>query len=152
MEREIVNLSEHFTLEEFTISQEAVRSGLRNAPDVAQTEALCLLCENVLEPLRARIKRPIVVSSGFRSKSVNTRIGGSATSQHCKGEAADILVPGMDTADVVDLIRAMRLPFDQVIDEFARWVHVSHSRSGGNRGEVLMAWRRGSQTHYRRIA
>jgi hypothetical protein len=51
----------------------------------------------------------------------------------------------------VDLIRAMRLPFDQVIDEMARWVHVSH-RAAGNRGEVLMAWRSAGQTHYRRIA
>lgn len=146
-----MQLSEHFTLDEMTVSQEASRSGLKNAPDDRQTEALGLLCVNLLEPLRARVKRPIVVSSGFRSKSVNTRVGGSAASQHCRGEAADILVPGMDTADVVDLIRAMRLPFDQLIDEFSRWVHVSHS-SAGNRGEVLMAWRRGGQTHYRRVA
>lgn len=147
-----MNLSPHFTLDEMTVSQEAVRSGLKNEPDALQVEALGLLCVNVLEPLRARVKRPIVVSSGFRSKTVNARIGGSATSQHCRGEAADIIVPGMDTADVVDLIRAMRLPFDQVIDEFARWVHVSHSRTGGNRGNVLMAWRSGGKTEYRRIS
>lgn len=147
-----MKLSEHFTLEEFTVSQEAVRSGLKNDPDARQTDNLRALCENVLEPLRARVKRPIVISSGFRSKSVNRRVGGSATSQHCKGEAADILVPGMDTVDVVDLIRAMKLPFDQMIDEFSRWVHVSHSLAAGNRGEVLMAYRAGGQTHYRRIA
>lgn len=146
-----MNLSTHFTLDEMTLSQEAVRSGLRNIPDAAQTDSLRRLCESVLEPLRARINRPIVVSSGFRSKTVNTRIGGSKTSQHCKGEAADIVVPGMDSADVVDLIRGMKLPFDQVIDEFGRWTHVSHS-GNGNRGEVLMAWRRGGQTHYRRVA
>ncbi len=146
-----MNLSEHFTLDEMTASQEAARSGLRNQPNDLQVAALRALCERVLEPLRTRVKRPIVVSSGYRSKSLNTRIGGSPGSQHCKGEAADIIVPGMDTADVVALIRAMRLPFDQVIDEFARWVHVSHSVAGGNRGEVLMAWRRSGQTHYRRV-
>lgn len=146
-----MNLSEHFTLEELTASQEAARSALRNEPNDVQVEALRALCERVLEPLRARVKRPIVVSSGYRSKSLNTRIGGSPGSQHCKGEAADIIVPGMEVADVVGLIRAMRLPFDQVIDEFASWVHVSHSVADGNRGEVLMAWRRGGQTQYRRV-
>ena len=144
-----MNLSEHFTLDEMTVSQEAVRSGLRNKPDAAQIEALRALCVHVLEPLRARVKRPIIVTSGYRSKSLNTRIGGSATSQHCKGEAADIIVPGMEVADVVGLIRAMRLPFDQVIDEFGRWVHISHT--SGNRAEVLAATRRAGQTHYRRV-
>lgn len=147
-----MKLSENFTLDEMTVSQEAARAGLRNTPNERQVDALRALCETVLQPLRDRLKRPIVVSSGFRSVSLNRRIGGSATSQHCKGEAADIMVPGMDTADVVDLIRFLRLPFDQVIDEFARWVHVSHSGAAGNRGEVLMAWRRGGQTHYRRVA
>ncbi|KVW99505.1 D-Ala-D-Ala carboxypeptidase family metallohydrolase [Thiobacillus denitrificans] len=146
-----MNLSEHFTLDEMTISQEAVRSGLRNEPSDVQIESLRALCEAVLEPLRARIKRPIVVLSGFRSVTINRRVGGVDDSQHCKGEAGDIMVPGMDTSDVVDMIRAMKLPIDQVIDEFARWVHVSHSRRRGNRGEVLMAWRRGGQTHYRRV-
>lgn len=144
-----MKLSEHFTLGEMTVSQEAVRSGLRNKPDAAQIEALRALCVHVLEPLRARVKRPIIVTSGYRSQTLNTRIGGSATSQHCKGEAADIIVPGMEVADVVDLIRAMRLPFDQVIDEFGRWTHISHT--SGNRAEVLVASRRAGQTHYRRV-
>lgn len=144
-----MKLSEHFTLDEMTVSQEAVRSGLRNKPDAAQIEALRALCVHVLEPLRARLRRPIVVSSGFRSVSLNRRIGGSATSQHCKGEAADIIVPGMDTANVVELIRFLRLPFDQVIDEFGRWTHISHT--SGNRAEVLVASRRAGQTHYRRV-
>jgi len=147
-----VNLSEHFTLDELTVSQEAVRSGLKNVPNAAQVDALRALCVSVLEPLRARLKRPIVVSSGFRSRSLNTRIGGSAGSQHCRGEAADILVPGMATSDVVDMVIALRLPFDQLIDEFGRWVHVSHSHASGNRGEVLLAMRRGGLTEYRRVA
>lgn len=145
-----MNLTPHFTLDELTVSQEAARSGLKNRPDARQTDNLIALCETVLEPLRARVKRPIVISSGFRTKTVNRRIGGAAGSQHCKGEAADILIPGMDPADVVDLIRAMRLPFDQLIYEFGRWVHVSHSPRG-NRGEVLAATREGGQVHYRRI-
>lgn len=146
-----MTLSEHFTLTEMTVSQEAARSGLKNAPDALQIESLRHLCKNVLEPLRERVKRPVVVSSGFRSATVNRRIGGSARSQHCRGEAADFTIPGMSVEDVVALIRAMNLPFDQLIDEFGAWVHVSHSRTGKQRGQVMTARRVGGKTEYRVI-
>lgn len=141
-------MTPHFTLEELTVSQEAARSGLRNVPDALQAESLRMLCENILEPLRARVKRPIVVSSGFRSATVNRRIGGSPRSQHCRGEAADFTIPGMSTQEVVDLIRAMRLPVDQCIEEFGAWVHVSHSRTGRQRNEYLKARREAGKTVY----
>lgn len=146
-----MTLSEHFTLTEMTVSQEAARSGLKNAPDALQIESLRRLCKNVLEPLRERVKRPVVVSSGFRSATINRRIGGSARSQHCRGEAADFTIPGMSVEDVVALIRAMNLPFDQLIDEFGAWVHVSHSRTGKQRGQVMTARRVGGKTEYRVI-
>lgn len=147
-----MNLSPHFTLAELTISQEAARAGLRNAPDIVQIDNLRALCVNVLEPLRARVKKPVVVTSGFRSVSVNRRIGGSRCSQHTRGEAADIIVPGMDSVDVFKLIRAMKLPFDQVIEEFGRWVHVSHKRLGPQRGSVLVAYSRAGETVYQKLA
>lgn len=143
-----MQLTEHFTLAEMTLSQEAVRNGLKNQPSAAHVESLRLLCVNLLEPLRARVKRPIIVSSGFRSKTINARVGGSERSQHCKGEAADFTVPGLTVAEVVALMRAMKLPADQLIDEFGAWVHVSHSRTGTQRGQTLKARRRGSQTVY----
>lgn len=146
-----MTLSEHFTLTEMTVSQEAARSGLKNAPDALQIESLRHLCKNVLEPLRVRVKRPVVVSSGFRSATINRRIGGSARSQHCRGEAADFTIPGMSVGDVVALIRAMKLPFDQLIDEFGAWVHVSHSRTGKQRGQVMTARHVGGKTEYRVI-
>ena len=144
-------MTPHFTLEELTVSQEAIRSGVRNAPDAPQTEALQLLCENVLEPLRARVKRPIVVSSGFRSTTINRRIGGSSRSQHCMGEAVDFSIPGMSVAEIVLLIRRMQLPYDQLIDEFSAWVHVSHKRNGSQRHQVMTARRVGGKTEYRII-
>ena len=147
-----MNLSRNFTLAELTVSQEAARAGLPNKPNSEQVERLRDLCHAVLEPLRLRVRRPVVVTSGFRSVTVNRRIGGAVRSQHTRGEAADIIVPGMAPAEIVDLIRAMRLPVDQVIDEIGRWVHVSHSRANGNRGEVLAATREGGKTRYRRIA
>lgn len=146
-----MNLSPTFTLEEMTLSQEAVRSGIKNKPDELQTEALRLLCVNVLQPLRDRVGRPIIVSSGFRSATINRRIGGSPKSQHCKGEAADFTVQGMQIADLVSLIRKMGLPVDQCIDEFGAWVHVSHSRTKPQRGQYLRARRTGGKTEYRVI-
>ena len=119
-----MKLTDHFTLAEMTVSQEAARSGLKNVPNAAQVESLLLLCQNVLEPLRVRLKRPVVVNSGFRSPTVNRRIGGAANSQHCKGQAADIIVPGMSVAEVVARIRKMGLPYDQLLDEYGQWVHV----------------------------
>lgn len=147
-----MTLSEHFTLTEMTVSQEAARSGLKNVPDALQIESLRHLCKNVLEPLRERVKRPVVVSSGFRSTTVNRRIGGSNTSQHCRGEAADFTIPGMSVGDVVALIRAMNLPFDQLIDEFGAWVHVSHKASGHNRGQFLHATFKNGKAEYKVIA
>jgi len=146
-----VNLSPHFTLAEMTVSQEAARSGLKNKPNEDQEAALLLLCLNVIEPLRVRVRRPVIVSSGFRSVTLNRRIGGSSRSQHCKGEAVDFAIPGMVVAEVVMLVRRMKLPFDQLIDEFGAWVHVSHARTGSQRGTVMTARHVGGKTQYRVI-
>ena len=142
-----MNLSKNFTLDELTISQEATRSGLQNKPTSAHTANLMGLCENILQPLRDKAMRPVVVSSGFRSPTVNRRIGGSKSSQHTKGEAADFTVPGMSVAEVVALMRKMRLPYDQLIDEFGAWIHVSYSPL--HRRQVLTARRVGGETVYK---
>lgn len=142
-----MKLTDHFTLAEMTVSQEAARSGLKNVPSAAQVESLRLLCENVLEPLRVRLKRPVVVNSGFRSSTVNRRIGGAANSQHCKGQAADIIVPGMSVAEVVARIRKMALPFDQLLDEYGQWVHVSYGPR--HRRQTLIARHEGGKTVWR---
>jgi zinc D-Ala-D-Ala carboxypeptidase len=121
-----MNLSPHFTLEEMERSQAAVRHGIINKANASQTKALKDLCLNVLEPLRTLVGKPINVQSGFRNPSVNSIVGGSATSQHKKGEAADINVEGMTPAELFELIKNSTLPYDQLIDEFSSWVHVSY--------------------------
>lgn len=134
-----MRLSEHFTLDEMTVSQAAARYGLKNVPNAEQVESLRSLCVTILEPLRLRLNRPVVVNSGFRSVTVNRRVGGTGRSQHCRGEAADIIVPGVAIADVIDVIKSLYLPVDQVIDEFGAWVHVSHKANAHNRGQYLKA-------------
>lgn len=142
-----MSLSKSFTLAELTISQEAARSGLPNKPTDAHIANLRSLCENILQPLRDRVKRPVIVSSGFRSPTVNRRIGGSQSSQHTKGQAVDFTIPGMEVAEVVLLIRRMGLPYDQLIDEFSQWVHVSYSPR--HRRQTLTARYIGGKTVYK---
>ena len=139
-------LSKNFSLEELTVSQEAARSGLKNTPNAEQIERLRALCVNILQPLRDRVKRPIIISSGFRSVTLNRRIGGSSTSQHCRGEAADFTVAGMSIADTIKLIRTMGLPVDQSIDEFSQWVHISYGPR--HRRQFLKARYVGGKTQY----
>lgn len=120
-----MNLTPNFTLEEMTVTQEGTRRGIANIPDVREINYLRELCRNVLEPLREALGKPIVVSSGFRSQTINSMVGGAKTSDHLYGRAADIIVPGYTPLAVAKKIVAMNLPFKQVIEEFGSWVHVS---------------------------
>lgn len=143
-----MQLGPNFSLEAFTLSQEAIRHNLPNIPNAKQIEAAKRLVVRVLQPLRDHLKRPVIVSSGFRSFAVNRAVRGARNSQHCKGEAADIYVSGMTTRQLVDTILMLHLPFDQVIDEFGSWVHVSHAFTGPQRGEVLVARMKGKRRVY----
>jgi hypothetical protein len=141
-------LSRYFSLDEMLISQEAVRKGISMTPDSEIKSNLRALCFNVLDPLRLQVDVPIFVSSGYRPPVLNRMIGGAATSQHCKGEAADIHVHGMTPLQVANLIASMKLPYDQLIMEFGQWVHVSHKRTGPQRMMQLTAHRVDGVAHY----
>lgn len=138
-------LSPNFSLAEFTKSQTAARLGIANMPGIAAMAAARRLCTDLLEPIRTLVGGPLVINSGYRAPAVNQAIGGSATSQHCKGEAADIERPGMSNFDLARAIEASGLDFDQLILEAyvpgkpgSGWVHVSF-RQGANRLQVLTA-------------
>lgn len=127
-------LSKNFTLEELTVTN----SKLPNKPNEEQIQSLKNLVKNVLQPLRDIYGKPIKVNSGFRSFAVNKTIGGATTSQHCKGEAADL--DCTDNSELFSIIRE-HLDFDQLIWESGddiqpNWVHVSY-KPKGNRKEVL---------------
>ncbi|QUT07902.1 DUF882 domain-containing protein [Sphingobium phenoxybenzoativorans] len=127
-----MNLSPNFTVEEFQKSQTALRKGIPNVMGPAEIAAAKLLCEKVLEPLRAHYGRPIVLSSGYRSPALNKAIGGAVTSQHAKGQAADFEIPGLDNYSVAKWMEA-HLNYDQLILEMhtpgqpnSGWIHVSY--------------------------
>lgn len=134
-----MKLSDHFTLAEMVFSQTAIRKQLDNTPDQVQIENLKKLCTEVLEHIRVLVGKPIQVTSGYRSKKVNRAVGGSRTSQHQQGEAADIQVKGLTTQELFDIIiKSDLIQFDQIIQEFDEWVHISFS-SKKNRRSILYA-------------
>lgn len=139
-------LSKNFTLEEFVVSQYAIRHDIDNTPPPEAVASLRLLIDRVLQPLRDILARPVIVTSGFRCEALNHGIGGSPTSQHRLGQAADLVVPGMSSYEVVKTIHELGLPYDQLIEEFGRWTHVSHCAI--RRGETLRALRDQGKTKY----
>ncbi|WP_420465630.1 D-Ala-D-Ala carboxypeptidase family metallohydrolase [Panacagrimonas sp.] len=120
-----MRLSPHFHLDEMTASETAARHGIANEPNETEIRNLACLCEEVLEPLRASIGRPIIVTSGFRCVELNRRLGSKDTSDHVAGRAADIKVHGLRPIEVCQRIADLELPYRQLIHEFGAWTHVS---------------------------
>jgi len=118
-------LSEHFTRQEFEVSQTAEREELDNTIPTQLLTPMMELCAGLLEPIRNHYG-PVIISSGYRSPDLNRAIHGSTTSQHCKGEAADIIIPGKIPLEVCRWIEDANLPYDQLIYE-GRWTHISYS-------------------------
>lgn len=142
--------SPHFTVGEMLRSGTAVTMRIRNVPEVVPAageasreevmENLQALCACVLEPLRQRVGRVIVVG-GYRCKALNEAVHGVPHSQHLRGEAADIHITGMEMCRKYAAV-LRETDFDQMILEpqdspVKRWIHVSHRRDGKNRHEVL---------------
>jgi zinc D-Ala-D-Ala carboxypeptidase len=121
-----MNLSPHFTLAELTRTS----SGVANVPNAAETKALEALCSSLLEPVRSKFG-PVSIHSGYRSKAVNEAIGGSKTSQHMKGEAADFHCAAAKLEDVMRwIVTESGLKYGQVILEGhtkgkPTWIHLS---------------------------
>ena len=138
-------LSENFSLDELTKSQEAIRLGIENEPNEEQITNLILLCKNILQPIRNHFKMPVSISSGYRSVALCERIGSSSKSQHTRGQAADFEIFGLHNKEVSDWI-VKNLDYDQCILEFwnpndpnSGWIHCSYNDEDGNRKQYLRA-------------
>ena len=150
-----MKISTHLNLAEVTRSDSAKRHGIDNTPTAEHLDNFKILADKVFEPIRLHFKTPIFISSGYRSKALNDFIGGSASSQHCKGQAIDIDMDasnsGVTNKMVFDFIKD-KLDFDQLIWEFGTdanpdWVHVSYAK-GANRKQKLKAVRNNGKTSY----
>ncbi len=132
----------YFTMKEMTRSDVARREGIDNTPGLQETEALTALVEDVLDPLREMYGHPIHVTSGYRCAALNRAVGGAASSQHTRGEAADIHTGGRGENARLYALLEKHFDFDQLIwekgnDYEPAWVHVSYKAEGGNRKQVL---------------
>jgi hypothetical protein len=128
-----MNLSANFSLKELTKSDTATRLGIDNTPDDETIDNLKTLCDKVLQPVRDHFGKTVTVNSGYRSPESNAAVGGSKTSDHCKGQAADIEIAGVANADLAQWIMD-NLEYTQLILEFytqgipdSGWVHVSYN-------------------------
>lgn len=128
----MTQLSANFSLSEMTKSETALRHNLDNTPGEKEIENLRVLCERVLQPVRDHYGKGVKVNSGFRHPDVNAAVGGSKTSDHCRGQAADIEIPGVPNHELAEWIKA-NLKYTQLILEFytrgvpdSGWVHVSY--------------------------
>lgn len=149
-----MKLTENFSLAEMVKSETALRKGLDNTPGDVEIENLKRLAENVLQPVRNAYGKGVKVNSGFRHPDVNAAVGGSRTSDHCKGMAADIEIPGVANADLAEWIKD-NLEFTQLILEFytpgipdSGWVHVSYDPNNLKK-QVMTAMKENGKTVYK---
>jgi hypothetical protein len=132
-----MKISDHITYDEATISPTSLRFGIQNTPTESQLEAMVNVAMACFEPLRAWYGKPIKVNSFFRCTLLNEKVGGSSSSQHCKGEAMDISAGSKAENKKLFEWCKVNLVFDQLINEYDySWVHISF-RKGNNRNQTL---------------
>lgn len=149
----MTQLTANFSLHELSKSETALRMGFDNTPTPEAEANLKALCEHVLQPIRDHYGKGVKVNSAYRSPESNAAVGGSKTSDHCKGMAADIEIPGVPNAELAEYIKANH-KFTQLILEFytpgipdSGWVHVSYDPSN-LKGQCLTATKQNGKTVY----
>ena len=147
-------ISGHISYKEGVYSRTAIRLNINNKPNDNQMRNMCLVAEEVFEPLRVWVGGPIKINSFFRSPELNKAIGGSTKSQHCHGQAIDLddTFGRATNAEMYEFIKKY-LDFDQMIWEFGDdknpdWVHVSYVSEDKNRNRCLKAYKENGKTKY----
>lgn len=121
----------------FSISELCKTShNVNNNPTIKEVDNLLNLIFYCLQPLRDKLQKPILITSGYRSEALNKIVGGKYNSQHLKGQACDFKVNGMTINQIIDFIRKNNIEYDQLINEYDKWVHISYAK-GRNRKQVL---------------
>ncbi|MBQ2983403.1 MAG: DUF882 domain-containing protein [Candidatus Gastranaerophilales bacterium] len=123
-------------MSELIYSKTALKNQIYNMPRLDELDNLLELIINVLQPIRDQFKSEVIINSGYRNQKLNTLVKGAKNSQHLKGQAADFTVKNHTIEEVIDWIKE-NLVFDQLINEYDKWIHVSYNSRGINRKEVL---------------
>lgn len=128
-------ICKNFSYSEFEESSTAKKAGITNVINTAKIrDSIKALATNVLQPLRDKLGKPMHVNSGYRCKELNEAVGGVPTSQHMKGEAADIAAD--NPLELARLAKKLDLPYDQMI-VYPAFVHFSHKLGGPQRKQLL---------------
>ena len=126
----------NFSFSELLYSNTAEQYRIKNIPDLEEADNLLELIVYCLQPIRDKLGKPMIISSGYRCEELNNKIGGVKNSQHTKGQAVDFKVKGMTVKEVINFIVDNDFEFDQLINEHDMWVHISYAK-GKNRKQVL---------------
>ena len=141
-----MQLSEHFSLEELTVTSHREFDNTPNDDEIANLTRLAEFLESVKTVLGGK---PVMINSAFRSKQVNDSVGSKDTSQHRVGCAADIRIPGMTPNQVIQNIMASGIAYDQIIREFDSWTHISipNNPNGAPRKQALIIDKTGTRLY-----
>lgn len=155
-----MKLTENFTLEELTYSATAQRLGIDNTPSEGVVNKLRTLCKTVLQPIRKKYGKSIVVTCGYRCPKLNKVVGGASTSDHMYGNAADIRSVSDTKADnkalfdlIIGMVKKKEIQVKQVIDEFGYdWIHVSYQDGRTTKkNQILRAVKVNGKTTYKTV-
>ena len=115
----------NFSMSELIKSNKAIQYNINNMPDINSLDCMLNLIVYCLQPIRELIKKPMIITSGYRNFQVNKLVNGKENSQHTKGQAVDFVVKGMTVQQVINFIIKSNIEYDQLINEYDRWVHIS---------------------------
>ena len=126
----------NFSISELCKSDKAKQNGINNTPNLACVDNMLNLIFYCLQPVRNLLNKPVIISSGFRCPELNKLVGGATNSQHLHGKAADFKVQGMTIQQTINFILKSNIEYDQLINEYDKWVHISFSK-GNNRKQCF---------------
>ncbi len=126
----------NFLISELVHSDTAVANNINNMPDINSLDNMLELIVYCLQPLRDKLGKAMTITSGYRCAEVNRLVGGVSNSQHTTGQAVDFTVSGMTVAQVVEFVKSSGVEYDQLINEYDNWTHISFNK-GSNRKQYL---------------
>lgn len=122
----------YFKMSELIHSDKAILHRINNMPDINSLDNMLNLIHYCLNPIRTAIKKPMIVTSGYRCEELNKLVGGADNSNHLTGCACDFIIQGMKPKEIIKFINAMNIEYDELINEYDKWVHISFNK-GNNR-------------------
>lgn len=128
----------NFSIKELIHSDMAIKNNIDNTPNIEQIDNLVNLIFYCLQPIRNKLGKPMIITSGFRCPKLNShpKINGAVNSNHLYGRAADFHVSGMTVQEVIDFILKLGIEFDELGNEYNKWVHIAY-RHKDNRRKVF---------------